>query len=77
MRTVWLTLGMLCSLAALFFNTTNALHMWGFIGAFFAVVAFPIMFLVVPITLLINGELPLYWLLVPAMTLFLILGLKD
>ena len=77
MRTVWLILGMVCGLAALFFNTTNALHLWGLLGGFFAVVAFPIMFFVVPIALLINGELPVYWLLVPAMSIFLLLAHRD
>ena len=70
MRTLCSILWIGCGLAVLFFNTTNALHLWGFLGAFFGIVAFPIMFVVVPIALLTRGEMPAYWLLVPLMGLF-------
>ena len=77
MRAFWGVLGIACGLAALFFNVTNALHLWGLLGGFFAVVAFPIMFFVVPIALLIQGEMPIYWLLVPTMGLFFYLASKG
>ncbi len=59
-------LGWACGLLALFFNVANAISLWGAIGGLLAVGAFPLMFLVVPIALLMRGEIPLYWLLLPA-----------
>lgn len=70
MRPLSAYLGFACGLLALFFNTINAIHLWGFLGGFFAVTAFPIMFLVVPIALLMRDEIPMYWLLLPLMGLF-------
>ncbi len=77
MRILWSILGVGCGLAALFFNTTNALHLWGLLGGFFAVAAFPIMFFVVPIALFMQGEMPVYWLLLPAMGLFFYLAQRG
>ncbi len=74
MRTLCGILWIGCGIAALFFYTTNALHLWGLLGGFFAVVAFPIMFFVVPVALLMQGEMPVYWVLLPAMGLFFYLA---
>ena len=77
MRTLCSILWIGCGLAALFFNTTNAVHLWGFLGGFFAVVAFPIVFFVVPVALLMQDEMPVYWLLLPAMGLFFYLAQRE
>jgi len=74
MRLVWLLLAVPLSLAALFFNIANAVHLWGALGGFLAFVAFPVMFIVVPIALLVQGEMPVYWLLLPPAMLFLYLS---
>lgn len=74
MRVVWNIVWIGCGLAVIIFTITNALHIWGILGAFLAVVTFPIAFLAVPIVLLIQGEIPFYWLLVPAASLFLYLA---
>jgi len=74
MRIVWTILWVSCGLCVIFFTIANALHLWGFLGAFLAVVTVPIAFLVVPIALLIQGEMPVYWLLVPAASLFFYLA---
>ena len=59
------------------FTFINALAMWGFWGAFFSVIAFPIMFLVVPIVAWTQGEIPVYWLLLPVGILFAYLSSKT
>ena len=74
MSKIWFTLMATCGLAALVFNASNAYDLWGFVGAFFSVVTFPIMWIVVPIVLLTKGIIPVYWLLIPAMGLFFYLG---
>jgi len=77
MKIIWSIFGVGCGLAALVFNVINAVHLWGFWGGFFGVAAFPIMFLVVPIVLLIQGEMPVYWLLLPATGLFFYLAQRG
>ena len=76
MRPVWGYLGAICALAALFFSVTNAIDLWGILGGILAVFVFPIMFIVVPIVLLMNGIIPIYLLLLPVMGLFFYLADK-
>lgn len=66
-----------CGFALAVFNFINALAMWGFWGAFFSVVAFPVMYLVVPIVLWTRGEIPVYWVLLPVGILFAYLSSKT
>ena len=58
-------LGWGCMMAALIFNIINAINLWGLLGGVFAFGGFPIMFFIVPIVLLMEGEWPIYWLLLP------------
>ncbi|MCH9039484.1 MAG: hypothetical protein IIC23_08830 [Chloroflexi bacterium] len=77
MSAMFYVVGVLFFLAALFFNVSNASSMWGFPGGFFAVVAFPVMFVVVPIAVLSAGAIPVYWLLVPSGGFFMWLASRD
>ncbi len=77
MGTLWSALAVISSILALVFNVINAEHLWGLLGAVFAVVAFPLMFIIVPIVLLTRGEIPLYGLLIISFVLFFWLGHKE
>ena len=70
MALLWGILGFVCGLLALFFYVTKAISLWGALGGFFAILGLPIMFLVVPIALIMRGEIPIYLLLFVAMGVF-------
>jgi len=69
-------LGYGCGIAAFIFNIINAIKLWGLLGGVFAFGAFPIMFIIIPIALLMQGEWPVYWLLLPVGGLLLFIASK-
>lgn len=77
MAVFFFILGIACSLAAFIFNVGNALWLWGVVGGILAVVAFPVMFIVVPIAVMMRGEMPIYWFLIPAGPVFLWLANRN
>jgi hypothetical protein len=76
-RIVWGILGYGGMIAALIFNTINAIRLWDGIGGVLSVMAFPVMFFVVPIAVLMQGEWPIYWLLLPIASLFVCLASRG
>lgn len=70
MALLWGVLAIICGLLALFFNVTNAISLWGALGGYLAICGAPIMFVVVPIALIMRGEIPIYLLLFVAMGVF-------
>jgi len=67
---LWGVLAIICGLLAVFFNVTNAISLWGALGGYLAIFGFPIMFVVVPIALIMRGEIPIYLVLLVGMGVF-------
>ncbi len=77
MRSILFAVGLLSFVAAILINTAYAISLWGAIGGYLGIIAFPIMLLVVPIALIARGIIPLYWVLVPVSAVLFSLGQES